>query len=401
MTIKRVLALGTYPIVKPVHGGQRRVAAIRDFYKRIGIDFIYACVYDPSVYAPPLVSTDDIPLVSTSEEYGPLALTGDLLSGRQLETHEPSWRHFVKTVERIQPDALQLEQPFMWPLARRLRGSFARRLPLIYSSHNVEAPLKRAIMAGGGMPRDLCDRTTAIVENIEAEICQDSSLIISVSASDADCYRKFARPIVIVPNGVDRPPATRPDERIVRSVFGSNRFMFMVGSAYGPNVEGFCQCVVKDGMFFCPPVKSIAVCGGVSDGIYSHPDYQRFVAAHNVRVEFFPRIDDSDLWALKNASHGAMLPILSGGGSNLKSAEALALGKWVVATPTALRGFEAFRDAEGVIVASDHVAFRRAIAHVLRSPPIEISEQSREAREGLYWDALFEKSALGEHLARL
>jgi hypothetical protein len=32
----RILGLGTFSIVKPIHGGQRRVDAIRKFYEAIG-----------------------------------------------------------------------------------------------------------------------------------------------------------------------------------------------------------------------------------------------------------------------------------------------------------------------------------------------------------------------------
>src|SRR5262245_19577190 len=86
MKMKRVLGLGTYPIAKPVHGGQRRVTAIAAFYRTIGIEYIYAAVCDWSVYGPASVGPHDIALIATSSEREPTALIGDLLSGRQLET---------------------------------------------------------------------------------------------------------------------------------------------------------------------------------------------------------------------------------------------------------------------------------------------------------------------------
>ena len=59
---RRILGLGTYPIVNPVHGGQRRIAAFKAFYQSIGIEYHYACIYDPSIYAPGMVGAHDIPL---------------------------------------------------------------------------------------------------------------------------------------------------------------------------------------------------------------------------------------------------------------------------------------------------------------------------------------------------
>jgi glycosyltransferase involved in cell wall biosynthesis len=175
----------------------------------------------------------------------------------------------------------------------------------------------------------------------------------------------------------------------------------MVGSAYPPNIEGACRYVFRDGAFVVPPIKSIAVCGGVSNGILAHPTYQRFLTAHSLRVHFFTEIDDTELWAVKMACHVVALPIDTGGGSNLKTAEALALGKWIVATTVAMRGYERFMDADGVVIANDSVSFRRALAQALRSPPLTVSGASSDAREVVYWDRCFGESGMVHSLVRL
>jgi glycosyltransferase involved in cell wall biosynthesis len=400
--IKRLLALGTYPSAKPVHGGQRRVAAFRSFYGSIGIEYIHACIYNSDHYAPSLVGPYDIPLASSASDEGPLALIGDVMSGRQGTTDAASFRHFQDVVERLQPDALQLEQPFMWPLAKRLRETRGtHNLPLIYSSHNVEAPLKNAILASGGVGSRKRQRMSDDIEQMEAEICREAALVVCVSASERDYYLKYCSPkrVIVVPNGVDRPPAVTEDYALSREIFGDRRFMFVVGSAYAPNIEGFCDLVIKDGPFMVPPVKSIAVCGGVSDGVLGHPLYQRFHAANSTRIHFFPRIEDSELWALKHACHVVALPIETGTGSNLKTAEALTLGKHVVATTVAMRGYESFRDTEGLILADDPPAFRSAIARALCSPPLVLSDSSRRKREALYWDRCFADSKLEQRIS--
>lgn len=404
MTLRRILGLGTYPIVKPVHGGQRRVAAFQRFYDSIGIEYAYACIYDGINYAPPLVGPHDRPLKAPSLAEAPVALIGDYLSGLQGATDPASFRHFLDVVQRLEPDALQLEQPFMWPLAKRLRETLgAERLPLIYSSHNVEAPLKDAILTGvKGVAAEVRRRIHHTIEQMEADICREAALVVCVSRSERDHYlhyRPAADDLIIVPNGVDRPPAVIAGDTSSRETFEGRPFMFMVGSAYRPNIDGFCDYVIKDGAFMVPPVKSIAVCGGVADGIVNQAVYQRFAAANAARIHFFPRIEDAELWAMMNCSHGSLLPLGTGRGSNLKTAEALALGKWVVATSVAMRGFEAFLGAEGLIVADDGVAFRKAIAKALGSPPLAISEDSRRAREALYWDRCFIDSGLERHIA--
>jgi glycosyltransferase involved in cell wall biosynthesis len=404
MTLRRILGLGTFPAVKPVHGGQRRAAAFRRFYESVGVDYVYTCIYDPSHYAAPLIGPHDIPLKAPSSAEAPVVLIGDYLSGRQGATDPASFRHFLNVVEQLKPDALQLEQPFMWPLAKRLRETLgAGRLPLIYSSYNVEAPLKDTILAGGGVApavrRQICDS----IEQIEAEICREAALVVCVSVAERDHYVRYCAPekVIVVPNGVDRPPPVIPDYAPCRKVFEGRRFMFMVGSAYGPNIEGVCRYVFNDGAFMVPPVKSIAICGGVSDGVFNHPLYQRFQAANSARVHFFAKIEDSELWAMKAACHVVALPIDTGGGSNLKTAEALTLGKWIVASKVAMRGYENYVGMEGLVIAPDSIAFRTAIARALRSAPPSISSESRKAREALYWDRCFGDTQLKRHISAL
>jgi glycosyltransferase involved in cell wall biosynthesis len=402
--MKRVLGFGTFPTIKPVHGGQRRVAALRSFYQRIGIEYVHACIYHSEAYAPPLVEPHDIPLILPESDEGPIPLIGDILSGRQGASNEASFRHFLNVTEQLKPDALQLEHPFMWPLAKRLRETLgASTLPLIYSSHNVEAPLKDAILSSGGVAFDVRMRICDGIERMEAEICGKATLVVCVTAAEQSHYLRYCSPdnIIVVPNGVDRPPGVIQDSVRCREIFQGRPFVFMVGSAYPPNIEGACRYFFRDGAFMVPPVKSIAVCGGVSNGILGHPAYQRFLTANSRRVHFFPEIEDSELWSVKAACHVVALPIDTGGGSNLKTAEALALGKWTVATPVAMRGYEGFMDAEGLIIANDSISFRRAIAQALRSPPLAISDASRRAREAVYWDRCFEASGLADRLTRV
>jgi hypothetical protein len=70
----------------------------------------------------------------------------------------------------------------------------------------------------------------------------------------------------------------------------------------------------------------------------------------------------------------------------------------VIATSIALRGYEHFLEAEGLIIANDSVAFRRAIGRALRSAPPTISEKSRQAREVLYWDRCFADSGWAQYV---
>jgi glycosyltransferase involved in cell wall biosynthesis len=394
---KRILGLGTYPIQNPVHGGQRRVAAFKRFYERSGITYTYACIYNGSHYRGADVGPDDLKLIVPEAEIGLEWVIGDLIAGRQGANDAASFRHFMEVAERFAPDALQLEQSFMWPLARRLRQTRgAGNLRVIYSSQNVEAPLKQAILVSAGMPPDPRKKICSEIEDLEAELVREADLIICVSASDQEyyCKSKSLSDVVVVPNGTDRPVKSSMHRSIDSlRVFEGRPYLMTVGSAHPPNIDGICSYIIRDGVFCTPPAKCIAICGGVAAAIRTHPEFQRYHAANSCRVEFFGNISDSDLAVIKQCCHGVLLPISDGGGSNLKTAEALTLGKWVIATSISLRGFEAYAN-DGVIVANNPVEFRHAMRQVLQRPPAVISDGARLARDALYWDRCFVDSEL-------
>jgi glycosyltransferase involved in cell wall biosynthesis len=393
----RILGLGTYPIQNPVHGGQRRVAAFKRFYEGSGITYTYACICNGEYYRGPDVGPDDLSLVVPDSEIGLQWVIGDLISGRQGANDAASLRHFMDVMERFAPDALQLEQPFMWPLAKRLRQSWpAGKLPVIYSSQNVEAPLKEAILVSGGMPLELRNKICSEIEELEAELVREADLIICVSAADQKyyCKSKALSDVIVIPNGTDRPVKSSMHRSIESlAIFEGRPYLMTVGSAHPPNIEGICSYVIKNGVFCAPPDKCIAICGSVAAAVRAHPEFQRYQAANSCRVEFFTDISDSALAVIKQCCHGVLLPISDGGGSNLKTAEALTLGKWIIATSVSLRGFETYAN-DGVIVANDPADFRHAMRKVLQRPPAVISDGARLARDALYWDRCFVDSDL-------
>lgn len=400
VTVARILGLGTYPIGQPIHGGQRRVAAFKRFYECQGFTYDYACVYHPAHYGPTDVGPNDYELDTSKSELWHTYAIGDVMAGRQAADDPRTFHHFASVVERTAPDAIELEQPFMWPLARRLRQTLGTSKPvLIYSSQNVEAPLKRTILNQSPFRDEVC----AEIDQMEADLAREADLIICVSPIDQQFYRdqlKSSSKIIVVPNGVDRPVShsmNRLPEGL--SEFKGRRYLMTVSSAHVPTLDGMFHYVINGGVFCTPPAPSIAICGGIGRPIFEHPEYQRCVVANKQRVRFFFHPSDAELAEVKRSCHGVFVPIRSGGGTNLKTAEALALGKWVVATSTALRGFERFSDADGVIVADTAADFRRAMRQVLQRPPLEITECSRAARDSLYWDRCFQDSDLPSFLA--
>ena len=402
MRVARILGLGTYPIQKPVHGGQRRVAAFKNFYERQGIEFAYASIYNKAHYPASNVGVHDYPLDTSKAELSLTNAIGDVMSGRQGSSDPATFRHFSTLAERIAPDAIQLEQPFMWPVAKRFRQLAGSRKPLlIYSSHNVESPLKEAILVSWGVPSEIRNNIRSEIEEMEAEIAREADLIVCVSEADREHYRRelgAPSPVVVVRNGTDRPERGAPAGPSDALSCFHRPYLMTVASSHVPNIDGLCHYVIEHGVFCVPPVPSLAICGGIAGPIRDHPEYRRYLTANSKRVQFFADISDSELSAIKQGCHGVFLPIRSGGGTNLKTAEALALGKWVVASPTALRGFEAFLSSDGVILANNPADFRRAMRDVLQRAPLQLSNSTRAERDALYWDRCFDDSDLPKAL---
>ena len=92
----------------------------------------------------------------------------------------------------------------------------------------------------------------------------------------------------------------------------------------------------------------------------------------------------SDLDYLINRAAVVLLPIAQGGGSNIKTAEALLSGRPIVASSTAFRGYEAFRNSAGVTIEDNVGRFRHAVRMALSKTPPTVA--IRTEAESLLWE---------------
>jgi hypothetical protein len=387
----KVVALGTYPIRFPIHGGQRRVTAFRDAYIERGYDHDYIALYDPGSYKSGDVDLIDIPTDPSYSSFQDVPFITDLDTGRYFAFNNDAFQALASRITQLQPDFIVLEQPFLWPFVKRYQEESHRTISVIYSSQNVEGPLKYDILRhAGGVRHAVADRVRTAIDECEIELCRNSKVVVAVSEEDARFYAKEAgcgERIIVIRNGINYSPRTSASSE-VSAIFDGPYFMF-VGSAYPPNIEGFDHFVLKNRLYFLPPRKSLAVCGGASDGVFQLNRYLGHLGSYSERVHFFPKVDDDTLTALKNAAHAFLLPIQTGGGSNLKTAEALVSGRWVITTSMALRSFEEYRNAPGVIVADTPAAFGEAMADVYHRPPLILTSDQMVHRRRVTWESLF------------
>ena len=268
--MKRILSFTTYPIVKPRHGGQRRINAFKKHIEAQGHIYRSVCVYESEAYGSALVSEGDLPLkFGQGARWAGTPLIGDVQSGYFAANNAAAFRHFSDVVEKFWPDIIFLDQPFMWPLVAKLREEGRLNgVKIVYSSQNWEAPLKLEMLKRSGVDPRIAREVAAYVEDLERKVCLAAGAIIAVSESDATVYGKINpnAPTYIVPNGVDRSKGDRHSAPHHTYHYGQNKFFFFAGSAYPPNIQGFCDLVLQEGMFFTPPEKCFAICGGVGGG---------------------------------------------------------------------------------------------------------------------------------------
>jgi glycosyltransferase involved in cell wall biosynthesis len=189
--------------------------------------------------------------------------------------------------------------------------------------------------------------------------------------------------VVVAPNGiVERaldPARAREWERRLRGM----RFALFVGSAYPPNARGFWEMFAPS-LAFLAPDERVVVVGGIGAIVMDVPAARVWERINASRLECVGMQDEADLAALLSLACCVVLPITIGGGSNIKTAEAIFSGEPVVGTTTSLRGYEALASLPGLHWTDEPGEFRRHVRGALdrgRAAP-----DRSEARRRVLWD---------------
>jgi len=375
--MKRIVQLTTYPLKSPRHGGQLRCAAIRACYRELGLEVATIAAIHGTDYRPSDLEGDDLVLPAGHAAFDPrLARFIDLQSGQLIANDDgATWRAFARTLDRLAPDVIALEQPWLYPAARRwidariASGAAAPRL--VYSSQNVEGKLKRDERPEGA--RDaLQDDAVARVERLEREVVCHADLVVACTDEELAELRAMddapqSRAWIVAHNAIA--PFEADPQRVadVRRRLGLDRYALFVGSAHPPNADGFWRMLAPS-LAFLRPDERIVVVGGVVNYLRQHRVYRAWPAIDEPRLVTPGELDRDDLVALLGGAHVVLLPITNGGGSNLKTAEAIYSGRPVLATPHALRGYGDASRWPTISVAADADAYRRALRALLDRP---------------------------------
>ena len=130
--------------------------------------------------------------------------------------------------------------------------------------------------------------------------------------------------------------------------------------------------------------------GGVSWDIKKLID-DRSVTNFKNRILIAGEVSNEILAALIQNASAFILPISEGGGSNLKTASALASSKAIVGTSKAFLGFEDYRTAPGVYIADDREDFYKSLVEVSFQKEKNNFFRLETETQPLLWTTIFSK----------
>ena len=161
-------------------------------------------------------------------------------------------------------------------------------------------------------------------------------------------------------------------------------WILYIASAHPPNFTSLTQ-VIGNSLGFIPPNSRLVVAGSVTEHVYRTFTGAQWNSLNQSRLQLLFTLSDHNLAAVKILAHVFILPIAVGGGSNIKTAEAIYSGTYVVGTQSAFRGFEKFLDLPEIFTANSPSDFQKAIREMLDRPVLSIYQKD-EMRQSLQWD---------------
>jgi len=385
---KRILVIGTYPIVNPQHGGQHRVSALVGEYKK-KFNTKYVALYRRSFY--PDASSDDIAIPEPTGLQSLLDIyTSDVHVGKAAYEDLGTRARLEGLIKDFKPNIIHIEQVFPYFGIRSLLKDLDWKGKLIYGSQNVEYELKRDILSDPQIKHEDSDKVVAEIKSVELEFAKKADLVIACTDSDGEIYTRQTQKIIIANNGIALRFAKDSVVDKWRKSFekrGITKPVLYIGSAHPPNMKGFHK-MVGFGLGFLPDNARLLLLGGVSDALHQElerqPNYIR--TTFNLRADFLGRVSEDDLAALLVLADTIILPITEGGGSNLKTAEAILANTKVVGTTHAFRSYEQYSNLPNISIADSMLGFRQATFDAVRALKAPRTALERKQAEGVTWE---------------
>ncbi|MFJ2713335.1 hypothetical protein ACIOZM_20990 [Pseudomonas sp. NPDC087346] len=345
-------------------------------------------IYEPEGYPPAVLGKNDIefPPGSSFRRYKGkfVPLINDLLSGEYASSEKGAFNSILKKLPPV-IDAIHVEQPWLWPLVQKIKTiEKYKDACLIYGSQNIEAPLKKEILDSYQVKG--VDEVVADIDRLEQVAAIEADIAIAVTQSDLEIISSWgAKFPLLAPNGIFPWEAQQKNLEIWKERLPKSPWILYVASAHPPNFMGFNECLGSS-LACIPPDSKLVVVGSVCEHLEATLRNSRWGALNLSRLQLLYMLSDEDLDAVKTLAHAFLLPIPHGGGSNIKTAEAIYSGKYVIGTESAFRGFEQYLSLPELTIAKTSSEFHTAIRARLCGPKqLSLEGANRTSRESLTW----------------
>lgn len=387
----KILQLSTYPIEEPRHGGQIRVHEIRQKLISLGCEVLSLSISETG-HSKYNASKDFIVRTPFNFRRTHLPFCSDYMTSQMAHRNRNIHRFLSRHIQKFIPDVIFCEQPWLWPSIKHLIKNkiiTRNKIILVYSSQNVESILKKRLLADHSIDDRLVREISNKIEIIEQDLIDNADKIICVTNKDAAFFGQYTQnKIIICPNGVSRQNIKRADFQNIKNFTRDRPYLFFCGSAYPPNAQGFWE-MYADYLPSFPPESMILVAGGVGNILWSYlpANKKMHFQVYRSIVKCTGMVSDDTLSSLIECSNGIALPITYGGGSNLKTAEAIASLKPVVATSTACRGYDFVDQLNNFYIAKNQQDFANVSRDVLLNR-IEFKDNTEEElrlRSSVFW----------------
>ncbi len=357
----RVTHLTPFPTRQPRHGGQLRAYHTARALEAAGHTVERISVFSAAHYPP----THDEPAVDLEPAWPRIRnraiwQVADMMSGELAATDKACFDSFTTRMDQARPDVVVLEEPWLWPALRRWR---AAGVPVVFNCNNIDSRAKAAILADAKVAG--AAQIVAEVAALEQDLARAAAGVGATTVEDADVLRGWTTaPVVVARNGTVVRRTGHLSGILPVPLDPTLRFVLFVGSAHPPNASGFLAMAVP-ALSVLRSNERIVVAGEV--GKLLAPQLADGGPNFMVRdrLVLLGPVSELALDCLLGNASGILLPITYGGGSNLKTAEALVSGLPVVGTSQAFRGFEEFSELPQVARADTPEAFAAGIRGAL------------------------------------
>lgn len=385
----KIIVLSTFPC-EANHGGGIRLRNIVKEYKRLGHEVVSAGVlgsssYNPVEYFIEYPANDIKRFPPAMEDYA----IGEVLN------ESANYDKLIGLFPWV-PDVIHVECPWLFKFAERYVRRSKGRIHLIYGSQNIEYQLKFPIYSQFQTLTE-AKKNAEVIKDVELHAVRNADACFAVSEHDKNFLEKYTdKPVVLIPNGVSPRETNNVGEEALNRLHLPEKYVLYCASAHMPNVTGLYE-IFESGLGCIEPDQKLVIVGGSCHLIQRDSRFAK-IPCFNKRILFLGEVSEDLLASLLDKAHCIILPITAGGGTNLKTAEAIWTGAHVVGTQTAFRGFEQYKDIEGITIATSPQEFRQAVNASLIKNRNDSSKTRKQRSKVLWQECLTGLSSCLEYL---